>query len=133
MSLDQNLMGLGLPGPLAQRIASGGTGPIAVTPKGSSYATSQLIGGKQFVTFVSGAATAAWVGLPVVGGDSGPDFCDDFTIHNGNTGTLTVGIPAGVTVNIGGSASTGNFTIAGLKTASLWVISTTQWMGLTSA
>lgn len=133
MSLDQNLMGLGMPNALAQRVASGGTGPLAVTPKGSSYATSQLIGGKQFVTFVSGASTSAWVGLPVVGGDQGPDIADDFVIHNGNSTNLTVGIASGVTVNIAGAQVTGQFTVSGFKTSQLWVVSSTQWMGLASS
>jgi hypothetical protein len=132
MSIDQNLMGLGLPGPLAQRLASAGTGPIAITPKGSSYATSQLIGGKQYLTFATGAGTAAWLGLPVVGGDNGPDIGDDFIIHNGNSGPLTVAVAAGVTVNMTGS-QTNQFTIAGFKTAQVWIASTTQWVGSLSA
>jgi hypothetical protein len=132
MTLDANLMGLGMAPALAQRVASAGTGPIAITPKGSSYATSQLIGGKQYLTFATGAPTASWLGLPVVGGDTGPDFGDDFIIHNGNSGSMTVAVGTGVTVNMSGS-QTSQFTIAGFKTAQVWVISTTQWMGSLSS
>lgn len=132
MSLDLNLMGLGMTGPLAVRVATGGSGPVAITPKGSSYATSQLIGGKQFLTFASGAPTAAWLGLPGVGGDQGPEVADDFVIHNGNSGALTVAVGAGVTVNMKG-VQTSQFTIAGFSTAQVWVVSATQWFGSTSA
>ena len=130
MSLDVNLLGLGMPAALAARIASGGTGPVAVTAKGSSLSTGAQLGGKQFVTYVTGSA--GWVSLPPVGGDFGPEVADDFVIHNALSAgaSLTVGIPAGVTINISGTAYTGSYTLVTLKTLTMWVQSSTQWFGI---
>lgn len=128
MSLDQNLMGLGMPPALAARIASGGTGPIAVAASANPGPT---IGGKQFIVFVG--TGAGWVTLPKIGGsDFAPEIGDDFVIHNGLATSLTVGIPTGVTVNYGGANVTGSFTLTTIKTAQLWVVSSTQWLGLSN-
>lgn len=130
MSVDQNLMGLGMPAALAVRIASAGTGPIGITAKGSSLSTGTQIGGKQFITYVTG--TGGWVSLPASGGDMGPELGDDFIIHNAlsSSASLTVGIPTGVTVNISGTAYTASYTLVTLKTLTLWVQSSTQWFGI---
>lgn len=129
MSIDLNLMGLGLPAPLAARIASGGTGPVTIAAKGTSTATATQIGGKQFVTFIGSGS--GWVALPAVGGsDMAPEVADDFVIHNGLASSVTVGIPTGVTVNIGGSNLTAQFTLTTATTFTGWVQSTTQWFGI---
>ena len=126
MSLDQNLMGLGLPAALAARIASGGTGPVNVTASANPGPT---IGGKQFVVYVG--AGSGWVTLPKVGGsDMAPEVADDFVIHNGLTTNLTIGIPTGVTVNIAAANLTGNFTLTTVQTITMWVVSATQWFGI---
>lgn len=129
MSLDQNLMGLGTPAPLAARLANGGTGPVIIAAKGSSLSTGTQIQGKQFVTYIGSGS--GWAALPTVGGsDMAPEIADDFVIHNGIATNVTVGIPTGVTVNIGGVNCTGNFTITPAKTFTGWVVSTTQWFGI---
>lgn len=121
MSLDQNLMGLGMPAALAMRLASGGTGPITT-------ASGVTIRGKQFITYVN---TSGTVTLPAVGGsDNAAEVADDFVIHNGTAGNVTVSIPSGVTVNIGGSALTSAFTLTTFQTITMWVVSTTQWFGI---
>lgn len=129
MALDQNLMGLGLPAPLAIRVANGGTGPVTIAAAGTSTATGTQIRGKQFVTYVGSGS--GWAALPTVGGsDNAAEIADDFVIHNGLSSNLTVGIPTGVTVNIGGSNITSQFTITTAKTFTGWVVSTTQWFGI---
>lgn len=124
MSLDQNLMGLGVPASVAVRVANGGTGPItmAATTGGATIGTRQNV---ILVNSGSGKVT-----LPTVGGsDMGPDVADDFVIHNGLSSTLTVVIPSGVTVSLQGSGQTGSFTIATHQGVTLFVQSTTQWFG----
>ena len=129
MSLDQNLMGLGMPAALAVRIASGGTGPINM----AASAAGVTIGGKQFVTFVNSGSGK--VNLPgVASSDMAPEIADDFVIHNGLGGNLTLVVPTGVTVNVAGAQYTSAtpFTIASFHTLTLWVQSTTQWFGVYS-
>lgn len=123
MSQDVNLMGLGLPAALAMRIANAGTGPVMIA------ATGQTLGGKQFLVYV-GSGTGG-VTLPKVGGsDNAPEIGDDFVIHNGLSGSLTVAVQSGTTVNIGGSANATNFTLATKTTFTGWVVSSTQWFGI---
>lgn len=125
MSVDQNLMGLGMAAALAVRCANGGTGPVSVAA-GSGY----TIGGKQAVVYVTSGTS---VTLPVVGGsDLAAEIADDFTIHNGTGAGLTVVIPSGVTVNVGGANKTSLYTLATKTTLSLWVVSATQWFGITA-
>lgn len=124
MSLDQNLMGLGLAPALAVRIANAGSGPIAMAASASGV----QIGSRQNVIFVNSGSGK--VILPVIGGsDTAPEIGDDFFIHNGLSSTLTVTIPSGVTVSLQGSGQTSSFTIATHQNVSLWVVSATQWMG----
>lgn len=133
MALDINLMGLGTAPLLAALTANGGTGPILIKAAGSSTTTGTQIGGRQFVVFINSGS--GWVTLPAVGSaptDVAPTVADDFVIHNGLTTSVTVGIPTGVTVNIGGSNLTGNFTITTAKTFTGWVVSSTQWFGITA-
>lgn len=133
MALDVNLMGLGMSPGLAQRIANGGTGPVVIAGKGSSLSTATQIGGKQFVTFISGGAANNCVAFPALSGgpmDVSPEIADDFVIHNGNATSCTVFLPSGVTLNVGGSAKTGSYTLATVTTLSLWVVSTTQLFGI---
>jgi hypothetical protein len=129
MSLDQNLMGLGLPAPLAMRLATGGTGPVNFTAT-SGAAT---IGGKQFLTFVNSGSGN--VTLPKVGGaDNAPEVADDFVIHNGLGGNVTLVIPSGVTLNVAGAqySTATAFTIGSFHTLTAWVQSATQWFGVYS-
>lgn len=135
MTLDVNLMGLGMPPALAARIASGGTGPVLATAKGSSAATAYQIMGKQFVTFINAAPIGGCIQLPAIGGsDMAAEIVDDFVIHNGLAGNVTVFAATGATVNIGGTAytSAAPFTLVGLKTLTFYGVSATQGFGMSN-
>lgn len=124
MSLDQNLMGLGMPAAQAVRIANGGTGPVSF----AASASAPTIGSRQNVIFVNSGSGK--ITLPTIGGsDTAPEIADDFFIHNGLSGVLTVVIPSGVSVSLQASNQTGSFTINTHQNVSLWVVSATQWMG----
>ena len=130
MATDQLLMGLGLPSQLAARM-SDTSGSITVAAAGSSTATGYQIRGTQFVVFVGSGS--GWVALPAVGGsDNAAQVGDDFTIGNGLSTSLTVGIPTGVTVTMGGAFVTSQFTITTGKVFNGNAISTTQWIGTTA-
>jgi hypothetical protein len=137
MSLDQNLMGLGMPPALAARIASGGTGPVSVTAAGTSATNATVIGGKQFVTYIT-CAGSGWVKLPAVGGsDMAAEIVDDFVIHNAGPGAMTLVPQTSCTVNINGTQYIGaganpQFTLAAFKTLTFYPISATQGFGLSS-
>lgn len=130
MATDQLLMGLGMPPMLAERLADT-SGSILVAGAGTSTATAFQIRGTQFLVFINSGATTNWVALPTVGGsDNAAQVADNFVIHNGNATSATVGIPTGVTVNIGGANVVGNFTITTAKTFTGWPVSATQWFGI---
>jgi hypothetical protein len=129
MAMATDLMGLGESAFMANRVANGGSGPITLAAKGSSIATAAQIQGSQYFTFITGSG---WVVLPVPGGVNGPLNADDFVIHNGTGGTITVIPPANSTINIGGQAFTqaSVFSLTTLKTLTAYVVSSTQWFGL---
>jgi hypothetical protein len=130
MTMDVNLMGLGMPAALASRIASGGTGPVSIQA-GTSGAPTKLTG-KQFVTFIAGPSTGGTVQLPALGGaDHNAEVVDDFIIHNGTAGNVTVVAASGATVNINGAAYT-SFTLATLKTLTFYPVTATQGFGMSS-
>ena len=132
MATDQLLMGLGLPPMLATRLADT-SGSILVAGAGTSTTTAYQIRGTQFVIFINSGATTNWVALPSVGGsDNAAQVADQFVIHNGNATSATIGIPTGVTVNIGSTGYTGNYTLTTLKTLNLWPVSNTQWFGISA-
>jgi hypothetical protein len=123
MSLDQNLMGFGMTGELASRVATGGTGPIKIAAAGSSATTGTQIRARQFIVYINSGS--GWVTLP-----SATEAGDPLHIGNGLASPVTVGIPTGQTVQLGGSFLTGNFTLLSGKTADLFMVDgTTQWSG----
>jgi hypothetical protein len=125
MATDQLLMGLGMSSMLAARLCDT-SGSITVAAAGSSNATGYVVRGTQFTVFV-GSGTG-WVVLPTVGGsDNAAQIGDTFNIANGLGGSCTIGIPTGVTVNLGGTAYTGSYTLTTLKTFYGFPVSTTQW------
>ena len=148
MALAQDLMGLGENPLVAARLASGGVGPVSITVTGTTTtgvgaAAQTPIFGEQYIVSITAISGGGVLILPASTGtaDSKPLIYDDFVIHNATTGSLTVMPPAGVTLNVGGTAYLGiiggnapnPFTLATLKTLSFWTgPTTTQWFGLSA-
>lgn len=133
MSLAQDLMGLGTGPLLAAHGATAGTGPLTITPAGSSYATSTKIGSFQYLCSVSSGTTGTTgVGLPTVGGDAGCLLGDNFIVNNATGSSLIVYAPSGVNISAGGSNSN-TFTMTTHTSAAFYAITTTQWVGVKGA
>jgi len=131
MALAADLMGLGQGPAISSRVASGGTGPVTIVAAGNSAATATQIFAGQFVVYVT--LGTGGVAAPAFSDSGAVLIYDNYVIHNGTGGTITVYPPVGVTVNIGGTnitrASPG--TLATLRTVSIWTgPTTTQWFGL---
>lgn len=127
MALAQDLMGLGEAAERAARLSNGGIGPV-------SQAGNTTIGGAQYVTYFTSAGNAT-LPSPTGTADYKPLIYDDYVIHNGSSGNLTVIPPSGVTINIGATAYTAAspFTLTTLKTLQIWTgPTTTQWFGLSN-
>jgi len=133
MALAQDLMALGQNPWSAGRLATGGTGPVSIVAAGNSAATATQIMVGQFVVYVT-SGTGGIAAPPVTGFNMNNVLIyDNYVIHNGTGGTITIYPPAGVTVNIGGSNITQGSpgTLASLRTVTLWTGPTsTQWFGL---
>lgn len=127
MALSQDLMGLGLPGHLAARLASGGTGPLTIAPTASSsYANALKIKTAQFVVSASDAGGGLAIGLPAVGGDNGALLGDDYVINNAGTTTMTVWASSGITISCAGSNNS-RVDLPYNTAIAFYPISTSQW------
>ena len=131
MALAQDLMGLGQGPAVAARVATGGTGPVTIAAAGNSAATATQIMAGQFVVYV--ATGTGGVAAPPLGSTGAVLVYDQYVIHNGTGGTITVYPPPGITVNIGGTGFTQGSpgTLTTLRTLTIWTGPTaTQWFGL---
>lgn len=132
--LAQDLMGFGIPGPLAQRLANGGTGPTTLTAAGTNAAGAAAILAEDYIVYVNAGSGGVILPTPKpANGADGPMIYDDYVIHNALGGNLLVYMPSGTTINIGGASYTNAapYTLATLKTLTLWTGPTsTQWFGL---
>lgn len=134
--LAQDLLGLGIPGPVAARLANGGSGPTQTTATAGGAGGAALINAEQYVVFISAGTGGVILPSPITAtGKEGPLIYDDYVIHNGIAPTVTVYPPVGVTMNIGGIAYTQGapFALATLKTLTLYTgPTTTQWFGISA-
>lgn len=134
--LASDLIGLGLPAPIANRLANGGTGPVTLTAAGSNAGTAATILAEDYIVFVNAGTGGVVMPSPKpASGADGPLIYDDYVIHNGLGGNLLVYAPLGSTINIGGAAYTNTvaFTLATLKTITIYTGPTaTQWFGLSA-
>ncbi len=129
MALASDAMGLGVPPLLAQIIAEGGNGPIAITPAGTSFSTSTKIQASQNMVLASSFAAGACVGLPLVGGDSGSLLAEVFYITNTGTATLQVFASTAILIAANGS----NSSLQQLTTKQsmiVWPMTSIQWGGI---
>ena len=132
MSLASDLMGLGVSPLQAAHTATGGIGPINITAAGTNFATATRIQATQyFVTCVNaGGSGGAAIALPGVGGDTGAFIADDFIVNNATgSQSLTVFASTSVVISVGGS-NTSSATISPHTTATFYVVSATQWVGV---
>jgi hypothetical protein len=125
-------MGLGVSPLQALRTSNGGNGPLTVAAAGGNFATATRLQSSQYFVSVSGAggANSAGISLPPVGGDNGALIADDFVVNNlSGTQTMTVYASTGVAISAGGT-NTNTSTIAAHTTATLYPLSSTQWISV---
>ena len=131
MATDQDLMGFGLNALLASRLADCAS-TINITPaaSGSSYATSTIIQGNQFLTY-STSATGGWLGIPAIGGsDNAARIADGFIFMNIGAGAVTLAVVNNtVTLWVAGTA-TSQTTVAKGHTLSFWPVSINHWASI---
>lgn len=87
MARSTDLMGLGLPHLLAQRI---GDDPIAVTAAGAAIGSATTLGGAQSTIFVNASNSGSGIKLPQIGGDNGCLLGDEFNITNLLSATIAI-------------------------------------------
>ena len=68
MATKSNLMGLGLPAPLANRMGDCLEAGTSVTAQGATQASAYQIGGTQYVVNVTASSSGCCVSLPTIGG-----------------------------------------------------------------
>jgi len=85
MATKENLIGLGVPAILADRI---GTNPSFVTAYGASPASANPIGGSQFITVVMTGTSSLRV--PQIGGNDGALVGDEFWVVNLTAASIKV-------------------------------------------
>ena len=131
MAKKSDLMGLGMPVFLSQRMA---TEPSQVTAAGATRASATVLGGDQYLVCVTGTNGGVGLQLPQVGGSNGCLLGDDFIINALNA-TASVYPGSGVTISVGAASySTGTGVVVELHTATtFYPITSTQWIGLKGA
>lgn len=141
MAKKSDLMGLGMPPGLANRIAQE---PAVINSQGASLASATQLGGTQFLVSVTGSNSGSGVALPAIGGEGigqGALLGDDFIINNQLGATICVyantatGASTSATISISGTNITGStgVSIASQKTATFYPITATSWLGLLSS
>jgi hypothetical protein len=123
MSQSSDLMGLGLPPLLAERIADAGTGPVNITATGTAASTGYALRAAQYFVIVSTSSGNYSVTLPTPGGDTGPLIGDNFVITNLSTTAVSLFAPSGVTMYFQGSVfTTTAVSISQYHNMECWVI-----------
>jgi len=103
MALASDLMGLGVSPLIAARTATGGIGPLTITPVGTTFASATKIGATQFLVTASNFANGLAIGLPGIGTDNGAFLADDYIINNQGTSSLLVIASTSVYISMNGS------------------------------
>jgi hypothetical protein len=128
MASKVNLMNLGLPYALANRLA---TEPVIATAQGGTRASAATIGGTQFLTCYNASNSGAGAVLPVLGGD-GCLLGDDFIINNQIVGGMTIYAPTGFAISMAGSLQSGSGGVAlnSHTTTTLFPVTASTWIGV---
>ena len=122
-----DLMGLGMPPFLAERMADCDTN-IIVAAAGTSVGTATALGRSQYL--VSVQSGTGGVKLPPVGGDNGCLIGDDFYINNQSGATITV-YASGANFSLGGASTAGatGVAVSNHQMLTVFVITATGWFG----
>lgn len=131
MATKQNLMGLGLPAPLANRIGDVADGAVLVTAAGASQASAYQIGGSQFVVVANASSGGMGVSLPSVGGDNGALIGDDFVISNVYGGSVIVYAPGSAVIYQNGVSTSGatGVSVSLAKIGTFYPVTPSVWIG----
>lgn len=126
------LMGLGMPYPLANRL---GVTPTITSAFGATAASAAQIGGVQYLTLVTATNTGSGLKMPQVTGDSGCLPGDTFIVQNNLTASViiyAVNNAAGSAVTFYGNgvsaAGTTGFSIPSGMMAMMWPVNTSTWV-----
>jgi len=122
MARPEDLMGLGMPGPLAQ--LEGFTIPTAVAGATTAQATATLLTGS--INLITTAASQTAVRLP-----SDTALAVPIMVYNSTSTAALVFPPTGG--NINEAATNASFSVAQAKTTTFWRVSTTKWIAVLSA
>ena len=128
MTQPADLMGLGLPPLLAEKIADAGA-TLTVTAAGSAFASATRLQVAQNMVTCSNANGTLALGLPVVGGDTGASFGDQYVISNTGTTSIQLFGSTGVLINMNGSNGSQQ-PILQSRTLIAWPVSSTQWIAI---
>lgn len=142
MATKSNLMGLGLPAALANRMADAPDGTaIYATAVGVTQGSAYQIPGAQGLTVVNATNSGSSVSLPSFGGDNGALVGDNYVILNLiATASLTVFAPLSTAgsasaIIISGSSSTAGSTgtsVSVNRAAVFYAITSSTWFGMIS-
>lgn len=131
MATAANLIGLGMPSPLAARV---GMHIQAVTCAGTSAGTATQIPGRQGIYYVLASNSGSGIKLPQLGGNNGANLGDEITISNQQGATIAVysannGNGSAVTLvgNGGAIAGTTGMSLLTNHTAILKNINVSTW------
>jgi hypothetical protein len=127
MSQPSDLMGLGMPPLLADRIADAGPS-LTVLAAGSAFSSAtRLLANQNMATCANANGTLA-LGLPQVGNDV-VYLGDQYVISNTGTTSIQLFGSTGVLINTNGSNGSQQ-PILQNRTMILWPVSTTQWIAI---
>lgn len=123
-----NLMGLGMPFNLAELIANGRE---FITAQGSTRASANTIGPKNYFSVVNATNSGNYVNLPAVGGDTGCLLADEFKIVNLQSAAVVVTGDSTTTIFYNGAsvAGTTGVSVAGGKIGTFYPVSSSVWAG----
>lgn len=133
MAQKQDLMGLGLPAPLARRLA---TQPVTVTGVGATRASAFQIAGDAYLISITSSNSGTGTVLPTVGGDpaagAGALLGDDFIINCQIVGGCTLYGPTGTSISMNGANASGSgaVTLNSHTTTTFYPITSTSWLGV---
>ena len=132
MATRQNLIGLGLPVPLANRMCDASDGLIQITAQGATQASAYQLSTGQNAVLITATSGGAGVNLPVIGTDQGAMMGDNVIITNALSASVIVyASGANTTITQLGasiSAATG-VSVSSYKVGEYFAASSSTWVG----
>ncbi len=130
MSLNTDLMGLGMPAQLADKLAP--AIPLTITAAGTTYAGSTKLKQNQYLVSCANGNNTLSLGLPAVGGSTGCALADYFHVYNSSVDTVVIRTSTSVLMGSGGTYDSA-FLLGPSKSVLLRPISSTAWASLYGA